>query len=213
MLPRPVLSGRLRPVPPGRAGWRLPGRCRLEAVRGHHTPRRQRCSSWGFRRCCLLDWGSLYSSALVRFDQEWVLDFVKCFFCIYWDYRYEECLFWFIDTVNYIDWFWMPTTLSFLEHISPRQGILPFFIYLPICLSVSSRPDFGLGFHLGAQESPTELGRRPGVFCFYDIVEVWLGKILFIIFAFIFIRDVGLWFFVFFWVLFLYAFCLVLVSQ
>ena len=48
--------------------------------------------------------GSFYAHLLKTFNHKWVLDFVKGFFCIYWDY-YMVFIFRFVNMVYHIDWF------------------------------------------------------------------------------------------------------------
>ena len=47
---------------------------------------------------------SLYTHFSKSFDPEWVLDFVKCFFCIYWD-DHVVFDFLFVNVVHDVDWF------------------------------------------------------------------------------------------------------------
>ena len=48
--------------------------------------------------------GSFYAHFLKSFNHNWVLNFVKGFFCSYWDY-YMVFIFKFVDMVYQIDWF------------------------------------------------------------------------------------------------------------
>ena len=48
--------------------------------------------------------GSFYAHFLKSFNHKWILDFVKGFFCIYWDYH-MVFIFQFINMVFYNDWF------------------------------------------------------------------------------------------------------------
>lgn len=47
---------------------------------------------------------SLYSHFAERFYHKWMLDFVKCFFCIYW-YDHVVFIFLFVNVVYHINWF------------------------------------------------------------------------------------------------------------
>ena len=47
--------------------------------------------------------GSFYAHFLKSFNHKWVLNFVKGFFCIYWECR--MAIFQFVNTVYHIDWF------------------------------------------------------------------------------------------------------------
>ena len=48
--------------------------------------------------------GSFYAHFLKSFNHKWVLNFVKGFFCIYWDYH-MVFIFQFVNMVYHIDWF------------------------------------------------------------------------------------------------------------
>ena len=48
--------------------------------------------------------GSLYAHFLESFYQKWVLNFVKSFFCIYWD-DHMVFILQFVNMVYHIDWF------------------------------------------------------------------------------------------------------------
>ena len=48
--------------------------------------------------------GSFYAHFLKSFNHKWVLNFIKGFFCIYWDYH-MVFIFQFVNMVNHIDWF------------------------------------------------------------------------------------------------------------
>jgi len=48
--------------------------------------------------------GSFYAHFLKSFHHKWVLNFVKGFFCIYWDYHIIFT-FQFFNMVYHIDWF------------------------------------------------------------------------------------------------------------
>ena len=48
--------------------------------------------------------GSFYAHLLKTFNHKWVLDFVKGFFCIYWD-DHMVFIFQFVKMVYHIDWF------------------------------------------------------------------------------------------------------------
>ena len=53
----------------------------------------------------LLCWGRFfYDHFLKSFNHKWVLNFVKGFFCIYWDYH-MVLIFQFVNMVYHIDWF------------------------------------------------------------------------------------------------------------
>ena len=52
----------------------------------------------------MLRYGSLYAHFLESVFHKWVLDFVKSFFCIYWDDRMVFIL-QFVDVVYHTDWF------------------------------------------------------------------------------------------------------------
>ena len=47
--------------------------------------------------------GSFYAHFLKSFNRKWVLNFVKGFFCIYWDYH-MVLIFQFVNMVYHIDW-------------------------------------------------------------------------------------------------------------
>ena len=51
----------------------------------------------------LLSKGSFYAHFLKSFHHKWVLNFVKGFFCIYWDYH-MVFIFEFVNVVYHIDW-------------------------------------------------------------------------------------------------------------
>ena len=48
--------------------------------------------------------GSFYAHVLKSFNHNWVLNFVKGFFCIYWD-DHMAFIFQFVNMVYHIDWF------------------------------------------------------------------------------------------------------------
>ena len=47
---------------------------------------------------------SFYSCFLQSFNHKWMLNFVKGFFCIYWD-NHMVSIFQFVNVVYHIDWF------------------------------------------------------------------------------------------------------------
>ena len=74
---------------------------------------------------------SLYTNFDVNFkNHEWVLDFVKCFFCIYWDY-YVIFILYFVNVVSHIDWF---ADIELSLHLWNKSYLImvydPFYILL-----------------------------------------------------------------------------------
>ena len=57
------------------------------------------CHKWLYVKLC-----SLYTHFCKSFDHEWMLDFVKCFFCVYWDDHVVFDLS-FVNAVYDVDWF------------------------------------------------------------------------------------------------------------
>ena len=60
---------------------------------------------WAYHLWPLLFWGRfLLCPFFLSFNHKWMLNFVKGFFCIYWDYH-MVFIFQFVNMVFHIDWF------------------------------------------------------------------------------------------------------------
>ena len=60
----------------------------------------------GLSYMALICWGRFlnYAHILKSFNHKWLLSFVKCFFCVYWD-DHMVVIFQFVNMVYHIDWF------------------------------------------------------------------------------------------------------------
>ena len=76
--------------------------------------------------------GSFYAHVLKRFNHKWVLNFVKCFFCIYWDYH-MIFISQFVNMVSHIEWF-----VHIEESLHPWNkldyGVWAFWCAAELCL-------------------------------------------------------------------------------
>ena len=80
-----------------------------------------------------VDVGSFYAHLLKSLNHKWKLNFVKGFFCIYWDDN-MVFIFQFVNMVYHINWFAYWRILAFLEQTKLDHGVWAFWCAAKFCL-------------------------------------------------------------------------------